>query len=334
MRHARGRMLILLVAVASVAIGTALAVATNGRAASGNICNSPTTTTNPWASCMKQFVLPHYITPGSSALSVTKFHNESGASGATATHVTLAVDLGVSSAVSLVAGTTQLTLDGNALSTSGCAPSTSTAGHLVLTCAVGNVAGDSTAKMVVQFTSTQSVDLVGTATYGEGPGNPSNPPNDFQQNHDTLNVVGDGTVSGSCFTGGFNIKGTTTKQNTSAVGGQGNDGFPCTFADAGVHTVVPAGFHTYVSFVEFPVLLNAPANVVIQFTPLPAPLNWKTFPLFENDASGPTVQPCGTNGLPTNGLDSCITNRSTLPKGGAEIDMHVTGSPADGSYWG
>jgi hypothetical protein len=81
-------------------------------------------------------------------------------------------------------------------------------------------------------------------------------------------------------------------------------------------------------------MLNGPAKVVLRFTPLPAPLNWKTFPLYENSATGPTVQPCNASGLPTNGLDSCITNRSTLPKGGAEVDMNVVGATFDGSYWG
>jgi hypothetical protein len=335
MRHGGGRAAIAAAIVVAVSIAAALAIATSGRAASGNICNSPTTSTNPWASCVKQFVLPHFITANSKALSVTKFTNESGPSGATATHLVLSVDFGAAPAnVSIVAGTTKVFLNDVALGTTGCATSTGSNGDLVLSCPVGNVSGGGIAKMVVEFTTAQNLNLVGTATYGEGPGNPSNPPNDFQQNHDTLNVVADGSATGSCFNAAWSLTGSTPQQKTSAAGGLGNDGFPCTFADAGVVASVPAGFHTFVSFVEFPLMAGPPAKVVLQFTPLPAPLKWQTFPLYENDPNGPTVQKCGADGLPTNGLDSCITNRSTLPKGGAEIDLNVVGSPGDGSYWG
>jgi hypothetical protein len=337
MRHARGRAGILALAVAAVAIGAALAIATNGRAASGNICNVPTTTTNQWASCVKQFVLPHFIAPGKSALSVTKFTNESGSGGATATHLVLAVDLGASPGnVSIVPGTIQLYLNGVALATGGCTtPTSTTTGDLVLSCPVGNVAGGGVAKMVVEVTTAQNLQLVGSASYGEGPGNPSNPPNDFQQNHDFLTVVGDGSATGSCFTAAWNLSGTTAQQQTTAAGGLGNDGFPCTFADAGVHASIPAGFHTFVSFVEFPVLVGAPANVAILFTPLPAPLKWNTFPLYENNGGADFVVPnCNRDGSVPAGFDSCIYNRSTLPKGGAEVDLHVTGSPGDGNYWG
>src|SRR5207248_7194825 len=122
--------------------------------------------------------------------------------------------------------------------------------------------------------------------------------------------------------------------------GPGEGAIPCTFADAGVRPNVPAGLHTQVSFVEFPVMANGFAVVKILFTPLPSGLNVNKFALYE-DTSGNgsfsskvTVLPCDpVSGLPQSG-DSCIFNRSSLPKGGAEIDLHVTGSPFDGSYAG
>jgi hypothetical protein len=353
MRHVRLRTLIFGLAVAAVGIAGALAVATSGRAASGNICNQPTTSTHPYASCVQQFVLPHYVTavtdtsmPAATGVAITKFHNESGPSGATATHtvVSVAIPAGVTvnSFVVFVNGSQQ--------PSSACTqPTTST-----VACAVGNISGDGLVKVVVYFSAprvTGDYQFVGTANYGEGGGNPSNVPNDNQVNVDTLHVVASG-AQGSCFTGSWNVAGTRLtpdsklSQTTNAAGGLGNgtDGLNCAYADAGVFspavvgtpTGIPVGGHTQVSFVEFPVQFSGFATVALQWNPLPAPLNWKTFTLNESlNGQTITVLPCGANGLPTvAGADSCIFNRSTLPKGGAEIDMHVTGAPGDGSYWG
>jgi hypothetical protein len=318
-----------------IAIATALAVATRGNAASGNICNSPSVGTPlSAASCVKQFVLPHYVTAGSTVLSVTKFFNQSGSGGATATHVVVAVDFGAA-ATSITS--IQVSVNATSLDPSICTTQTSAGAPVGVSCPVGNIAGGGSAKLVVQYVTSHGGQLTGSASYGEGGGNPSNPPNDFQVNYDTLNVIGDGSASGSCFAIPWSVTGSTAKQSTAASGNPLTDGsFPCTFADAGVFSTAPpfAGTPTtQVSFVEFPVLPSM-ATVVIKFTPLPAPLKWQSFPLNENNGGANFVVPnCNKDGSVPAG-DSCIYNRSTLPKGGAEIDLHVTGSPADGSYWG
>lgn len=313
-----------------------LAVATAGRAASTNICSTPSTGTplSP-ASCVQELVVPHYISTGASAISLTKFTNQSGVGGATATHTVISVNFQTPVSVTAIA----LSVGGLPISATSCTPSPGSSSVTSVSCPVGNIAGGSTAKMTVEFSgATTTMTLTGAASYGEGCCNASNPPNDYQVNYDKLTVVTDGTASGDCFsTTTWNVNGKTSTQSTSASGGQGSGGFPCTFADAGVFPTVPAGYHTQVSFVEFPVMTGSPATVVIQFTPLPSGLNWKTFPLYENNGGANFVVPnCNLDGsVPSgSGFDSCIYNRSTLPKGGAEIDMHVTGSPIDGSYWG
>jgi hypothetical protein len=260
-----------------------------------------------------------------------------------------------------------LSVNGSSADTSGC--SSSTTG---VSCPAGNIAGGGTVKLTVRFSASATATLTGAVSYGEGPGNPSNPPNDYQQDTDTL-AVGNGTAGGGCFdltgtTPPQTVNGTGTansnSQTTSATVGPGAGFGPplCTFADAGVRDNSSSAFVglTQTSFVEFPTFVSGYATVSIILRPIPSGFSLNKSPIFEDttypgpnsadkyfttkitvpncDKAGNIVGPVGNplpgalDPSPVN--DTCIFNRSSLPKGAGEIDMHVIGSPADGSYKG
>ena len=338
---------------AAVAAAVALALAGQGRAASGNICNVPTIGTAPSltaSSCVTETTAPHFVSAGQSAISVTKFFNQSGQSGATATHVVVAVNFPAAVTVSAI----RLTINNVSANTTGCTTANSS-----VSCPVGNIAGGGVVRLSVQFTPVSSLScdlnnpstdtcLYGTANYGEGGGNPSNVPNDFQVGYDTQSLTFGGTgVDGGCFalapSGLAHVKGGNSAQSTSASVGQGAGDFPCTFADAGVDPKVPAGLSTQVSFAEFPVTAdpNGFGQVTILFTPLPKGLQWNKFTLWEDTSGNGSfstkvkVMNCTTpSSPPVAPADSCIAARSSLPQGGARIDLNVIGSPSDGSWAG
>jgi hypothetical protein len=353
MRQQRTKFIGVSVAVIAALAGV-LAFAAGTRAASGNVCNTPTVNGGP-ASCVTQLVAPHFIsTPGDKAISVTKFRNEAGIGGATATHVALAVTFPAATAVTVV-GTPAVYVAAPGSSTftqiqSDC--TTSATLPTVVTCPVGNIAGAAQAKMIVEFTGSSGGQLKGEAQYGEGGGNPSNPPNDDQVNFDTLTVGG--TSSGGCFdipTGGTqSVTGGNSTQQTQVVAGPKSDGtLPCTFLDGGVKpslSTMPGV--TQVSFVEFPDLGTGFATVYMILTPIPSAFNLNRSPIFE-DTSGTgsfssfiTVPACdrngniiGTVGIPPAGNDSCIFARTSLGHGNGQIGIHVfLASPFDQTYKG
>jgi hypothetical protein len=354
--------------VAIVAVAVSLAFVSGGRAASPNVCVTPTPVGGTTSSCVTELVAPHFISAPvagvpNDAISFTKFKNESGAGGATATHLLISVSFSNAVTVKFIA----LSVNGSSASTSGCSPSSLPASATSsVSCPAGNIAGGGTVKLTVRFSASATTTLTGAAAYGEGPGNPSNPPNDFQVNTDTL-TVGNGTAGGGCFdltgTSTANVTGTTSSQGTSATVGAGAGSLPCTFADAGVRDKSSSALagHTQVSFVEFPTFLSGYATVAMILTPVPTGFNLNKSPVFEDtNYAAPyfktyiTVPNCdkagnivGAVGTPPPGAhdpvvgtdpvspnDTCIFSRSSLPKGAGEIDMHVIGSPADGSYQG
>lgn len=354
MRYRSRRFVALGGIAALTALALTLAFATGSRAASPNICNTPSVGGSP-ASCVAELVAPHFIASGSDAISVTKFTNESDG-GANATHVVLEVDFPSAVTVESV----------NGLSPADAVAAGCTVSSTAVSCPYGNVSSG-TVKLVVRFSATATMTLTGSASYGEGPGNPSNPPNDYQVNYDTLTVGAAGS-GGGCFDGiPPLVSASDLGQSTSAaVGAAADTTLPCTFVDAGVlpksYSNKNGAANTQISFVEFPFLPAGQLGIVkILFTPLPSGVNINKLALLE-DTSYPapfatsgffgtfvTVPACnkdgsipGVNGTPAQGAtdsvahanDSCIYNRSSLPKGGGEIDMHVLGSPFDGHYQG
>jgi hypothetical protein len=338
-----------------------LAFAAGSRAASGSICttNSGTPPTTP-ASCIQEFVGPDSISTGGDAVSITKFHNEAGISGATATHVLLTVTLpdgvttdGAASAFVAAPGTTTY----KPISPNPCTTTQSS-----VSCPVGNLKGDGRAKVVVQVkgNTAGTYSLKVEATYGEGGGGPSNPPNDDQINSGTLNV-GVAGVAGNCLnigagqTGG--VTGGTGGQQTQVITGPAGDGtLPCTFVEAGVTAFAGGpGVTKNFSSVEFPGLSgNGYATVYMIFTPLPSGFNLNKSPIFEDtsaDASfstyitvpacdkkgnivGPTGNPVVGQRDPSPVNDSCIFARTSLGKGSGEVGLHVLANPFDQRFQG
>ncbi len=354
MRYVSAKALGLVGVTSAAVIAAVLVLASGGTAAGKNICLTPSTTV---ASCVKEVAAPHFISQGADALSITKFTNESGSGGGTATHVVIAA--GFSSPVDVRSIT--LLINGSAADVTGCTPASSPAtGVSSVSCPVGNLAGSGTAKLTVRFAASTSTTLTGTATYGEGNGTPGQPTNSVQGNTDTVTVPSDGSAGGGCSNTAQNVTGTMGGQTTSAsVGTAADSSLPCTYADAGVLSSALAAAGTLksqISFVEFPALANgALATVKILFTPLPAGVNLNKLKLLEdtNYTAGSffqtsiTVLPCDKSGniqapvgIPAqfatdadaHSNDSCIFNRSPLPGGGGELDLHVLSSPLDGHY--
>jgi len=360
MRYVSAKALGLVGVTGAAVIAAVLVLASGGTAAGKNICLSPSTTA---ASCVTEVAAPHFISPGADALAITKFKNESGSGGGTATHVVVSVGFSSpadSTPVNVNVKSITLLINGSAAALTGCSPTTLPATVSTVSCPAGNLAGSGTAKLTVQFAASASTRLTGTATYGEGSGTPGQPTNSVQGNTDTLTVVTDGSAAGGCSSTSQNVSGTLGGQTTSAsVGTAADTTLPCTYADAGVLSSAFAATGTLksqISFVEFPALANgALATVKILFTPLPAGVNLNRLKLLEDTnykqgsffQTSITVPDCDKSGnipapvgIPAAGVtdadahsnDSCVFKRSPLQGGGGELDLHVLSSPLDGHY--
>jgi hypothetical protein len=341
---------VLAVVAAAAVIGSLLAFTTVGRAASPNICNtSSTATTN--ASCVDQTVAPHVLTANEDAVSITRFTNQSGVGGATATHVVLRATFPSPVTVTGVL----LFVNGAQVFSNPCTPASLPSGPSAqsVSCSVGSIAGTGNAKMIVRFKTAQAMTVTGAATYGES-GNDSLPPrpngttNDTQQSRDSFIIASAGTAQGDCFdanqfVGGLaSVSGATTTQSTAASLGQASTSLnlPCSPASAGIDTDPthrPASFTRPVSFAEFMQIAgNAFGTVTIDFlTSVPNGLVLKEL-LAGTDptvASNWLAVPNCVSGLPPSG-DSCIFSRKNLPKGGLELILHVLGSSIDPRYIG
>jgi hypothetical protein len=251
-----------------------------------------------------------------------------------------------------------LLVNGSAAALTGCTPTTLPATVSTVSCPVGNLAGSGTAKLTVQFAPSSSTTLTGTAAYGEGSGTPGQPTNSVQGDTDMLTVPTDGSAGGGCSTTAQNVTGTMGGQTTSAsVGTAADSSLPCTYADAGVLSsalAAPGTLKSQISFVEFPAPATGFVTVKVLFTPLPAGVNLNKLKLLEDtnyavpffqysitvpncDKAGNIPAPVGIPALrvtdaDAHSNDSCIFNRSPLPGGGGELDLHVLSSPLDGHY--
>ncbi|HEU5279645.1 MAG TPA: hypothetical protein VFU26_12170 [Gaiellaceae bacterium] len=324
------------IVIAAAVFAAVLAWASGGRAASPNICITPSTATSN-ASCVTEIVAPHVLTAGGGdAVSITRFRNESGLGGATATHVVISASF--SSAVTVKS--ISLFVNGSPASTSTCTSSPTS-----VSCPVGAIEGGGSAKLVVRFFATSALTVKGAADYGEG-GSDSSPPrpngsiNDTQTSVDSLTVAGAGTAQGSCFdTSSATVGGATTTQSTSATVGQVDAGLglPCTPASGGVDTTgtKPNGF-VDIWFAEFmeitgnafgtvtlDALFNVPKGFVLKELTGPNPALGTSW----------TEVPACVSGLPPSG-DSCIFSKKNLSKGGVEWILHVLGSQSDPRYSG
>src|SRR5712692_8470435 len=189
MRHVSVKTLTRLCVLGVVIVAAVLASAIGGNAAGKNICAGPSPTA---ATCVKEFLGPHFISPTKSALSVTEFRNESGVGGSTATHVVLSVTFPTTDV-------TIVSVNGVSLTDSGCTSPGTTSGQVSVACPEGNVAGGATVKLSVVFSTSTSMTVLGSVSYGVGGGTPGQPINSVQGKTDTLTVSGDGSADGGCF---------------------------------------------------------------------------------------------------------------------------------------
>jgi hypothetical protein len=349
-----------------------LALAGLGTAASPNIC--PTNPATP--TCITESVSPHFLTGVSNnpvppatqwpqAVSTTRFANQSGLGGATATHTKISVTfsgtpIAATAPLIYIADIRTVRPDGTAVP-STCAPSATQpiaqppAGttSVTVTCAVGSVAGGQTVKLVVRFGAATNVALDGDVTYGEsGNDNPNGPNGTVNDNHSNSDFafVG-GMQQGSCFdlsgTSTVTVSGSdnATQATTATVGVTAIAGLPCTPAAAGVLKAIKSGtgqnvpgtFTRDISFTDFlSISNNGAATVLVDFlTSLP-----KGFKLMELlPGKDPTllsswveVKKCGdtTNQSP----DSCISDTKNLPKGGFRYFLSAFGTFDDAKYSG
>lgn len=368
-------MLAIGVAVVAVLAGV-LAFATGSRAASGNICVGPSLATADLtdfpigltpATCVTEVLAPPFISGAADhAISFTKFHNEA-IGGATATHVLLSVTFPDVGAVTIdsaevwveAPGATSFTLFAHP----SCATTTNSTGHTVESCSAGNIAGGGHAKMVVQFHGSAGGILSGEVQYGEGGGNPSNPPNDDQANYGTL-YVGSTAPDGSTGAGGCSASGGSVtssalgNQITSVTVGSTNDPTlvnACTYFDAGVRPSSDGvGSSLPISFVDFPTLPAAAPYAIVTITfPSTYKVSNKTLvdedtnyavPYFSSfvtlancDRKGNIVVDNKTTfvGTPPKGetnssnplyLDACIASRSPSTN---QVVVHALANPLD-----
>jgi hypothetical protein len=331
--------------VGTIAVAAVLGTAGIGKAASPNICLTASTSTPTNASCVAQLTAPHVLTAGQDAVSVTRFTNQSGLGGATATHVVLSATF---SAPVTVKGVT-LFVNGSPVSTAGCSPAslaTPPTSVATVSCPVGTIAGASSAKLVVRFSASTGMTVAGSASYGEG-GNDTSPPrpngtkNDMQTSRDSFTIAGGTSAQGKCFdTSADTVTGSTTTQVTTASIGAVDPSLdlPCTPGGAGVDAVgtrptgfVPIWFTDFLTInsggfatVTLDALFNVPKSFVLrELTGLDA----------SAAASWTAVPACNGSGLPPSG-DSCIFSTSNLPKGGVRWILHAFGTAFDSKYAG
>jgi hypothetical protein len=374
MRNLSKKRLGFMAGLALATAAAALAAAGGSRAASPNICTTSSSGTPPStyipSSCLTETLAPHTLAAGAPGLSITKFTNQSGAGGATATHTAITVLF--SQAVTVV-GPITLVVNGSVAKTNTCSPSTDPTTPTTVSCSdFGNTVGGSFDKVIIKYSvaSPASVKVYAQVTYGDGgndnSGGPNGTVNDSQvSNSDSTGVVDskDGTVQSLCGSN-TSVAGGDSTLNTKFGFTNAADGFlPCTPVTAGVRVL--GGVNTHVAFIDFPQLSSPCATptgggqsfcygtATLDFFAVPSGETWKNFVLYE--ALPPDfsfsinnriiVPACDSHGLPPNPgntpaagppqvNDTCVYSRSNLPPKGAELVLHALASPLDSSYSG
>jgi hypothetical protein len=340
-----------------------------GEAAGNAIC-PPTNTVPAAPSCLTAFVSPHTLSAGKAAVAIGRFDNKS-SSTASHLNLRLLfgdpknLDLsGQPTPVNVSVDTSKITVVVNGAKVSATCVALATTTNI--SCDVGNIAGNGYAKILASFAplsgAGSQVAVNVRATYGESgndnPGGPNGSVNDQKttlvSDANTVSLLAgtDTTATGQCTTfttGTQNVSGgdatTTLKADYPAT----SDPFlPCTPVVAGViqQTVVINGIAGKIAFLELP-LLSGPgyATVTHDLTPVPGSgninklvLNEAVAPLFDFSSvvvvppCDPTTQLAPSPAKPGFSTDSCVFSRSSLPKGGGRLVLHVVGTFLDPRY--
>ncbi len=339
--------------VCAVALATAavLGYVARGDAAGTNIC--------PGSICLLAVVSPHTTsavpdTPGFAASSVGRFNNDSPS---TATHVDLTF---LFTDATNAAATVQIDrtkigtfVDGSAVAgTCTTVPATGTNVSSV-SCGFPNLAGGHYAKLQFPFTPVAPTPLAPGSTvkatlranYGEGNGGA----NDTQTANDTLTIAG-ATAAGKCTAGASQLAPVSNSSLTSSIGvdypaATTDQNLPCTAVGIGVSNtqVTVGGVAGYIATLELP-RVSPFATVQHDVTPLAAKTSLKSTVIWESlQAVGTNnfdlkVPACDSAGLPPSPVtpgfsaDTCVYDRSSLPKGGGRFIMHALGAITDPRY--
>ena len=326
--------------VGAVALVTAAVLGYVGRgdAAGTNIC--------PNSICLSAVVSPHVTSAvpdsGFAAFAAGRFNNNSPS---TATHLSLKISFtdGTAAPAKVQVGTIGTFVDGAPV-TASCITDDSS-----VSCTFANLAGGHAAKLQFPFTPVAPTPLTDGstvkatlgATYGEGNGGA----NDTQSAFDALTIAGS-AARGKCTAGASSLASVSNSSSTSSIGvdypaATTGLNLPCTAVGIGVSDtqVTVGGVTGYVASLELP-LVNGFATVQHDVTPLPAKTTVKGLVIWESLTTvfDLKVPPCNSAGLPKVpadpgfSADTCIYERSSLPKGGGRFIMHALGATIDPRY--
>lgn len=329
-----------------------------GDAAGTNIC--------PGSVCLATVVSPHLTSAapaeGFAAFAAGLFNNSSPS---TATHlelklvfknVTDPLNPPLDATVTIDKSKIATLVDGSPVAAT-CSPARTATSALEnvssVTCSFPNLGGGHKAKLQLPFTpfdptapgSQISARLL--ATYGEGNGGA----NDTQTGPaDTLTIAGS-TGAGKCTAAGSQLASVSNSTLTASIGvpsypaATTDQHLPCTPVGIAVSEdkINVGGVFGYVASLELPKVAGF-AVVQHDVTPLPEKTTVKNLVIWEslfptgNSNFNFKVPPCDSNGLPPSpaatgfSADTCVFDRSGLPKGGGRFIMHALGTLTDPRY--
>jgi len=348
-----------LLGVCAVALATAAVLGYVGRgdAAGTNIC--------PGSVCLGVVVSPHLTSAapseGFAAFAAGLFNNSSPS---TATHLNLTLAFTNSTASTPAAATVRIdtskiaTLVDGAPVAATCTPERATsetfANVSTVSCSFPNLGGSHKAKIQLPFTPVDptapgsKISATLSASYGEGNGGT----NDTQASlPDTLTIADGTTGAGKCTAGGSQLASVSNTNLTTSIGvpnypaATTGQNLPCTAVGIGVSDtkITVGGVAGYVASLELPKVATF-ATVVHDVTPLPEKTTVKGLVIWESlEAVGDTsftlkVPPCNADGFPKSpadagfSSDTCVSDRSSLPKGGGRFILHALGASIDPRY--
>jgi len=344
--------------VCAVALATAAVLGYVGRgdAAGTNIC--------PGSVCLVAVVSPHVTSvpvTGFAAFAAGRFNNDSPS---TATHLNLKFSFTYTTDTPPTTGNATVQIDTTKIRTfvdGSPVAATCIADSSSVSCSFPNLAGHHHfAKLQFPFTPVTPTPLADRptikatllATYGEG----NDGTNDTQTTDDKLTIADGSTARGKCTTDGSSLDSVSNSIHTSSIQVTSypaamtdeNQNLPCTAVGIGVGetlvSVPVGGVSGYIATLELP-RVDGYAIVQHDVTPLPPKTTVKTLIIWESLAAfyadpvfNLKVPPCDLAGLPPSparagfSADTCVYDRSSLPKGGARFIMHALGSNIDPRY--
>lgn len=359
MRRRRLRGVLVWGSVVAVGVAALLGFVTRGDAAGTNIC--------PAASCLTTRVSPHVTsaTPdsGFAAFAAGKFDNMVTS---TATHLSLTLSFkdttGATPAPATVTiDTAQIGtfVDGSPVAAS-CTPAKTTSANNTpvtsVSCGFPNLGGGHFAKLQLPFTPLtpnavgSKIEAQLTATYGEGNGGA----NDTQGPVSDALRIGGVNAAGKCTAGASNLPTVTNSTSAASLSvdypaATDSQNLPCTAV--GIEATNTQATSAVGGVTGFIVSLELPrvggvgfATVVHDVTPLPPKTTLKSLVISESleavgtDNFGLKVPACDSDELPpvpaSPGFssDTCVFDRSSLPKGGGRFIMHALGANLDPRY--